>query len=77
MDSDDERVAREDIEAEVDALRAAMDGDVDELHRRLAAMASSTRDEEITAQASSSTSRLDRCTSRTGSHGGPGAGVQR
>jgi len=32
------RVAREDIDAEVEALRAAMDGDVDELHRRLAAM---------------------------------------
>ena len=32
------RVAREDIEAEVGALRAAMDGDAGELHRRLAAM---------------------------------------
>src|SRR4051794_6272527 len=32
------RVAREDIEAEVGALRAMMDGDVEGLHRRLAAM---------------------------------------
>jgi hypothetical protein len=32
------RVAREDIEAEVAALGAAMDGDAAELHRRLAAM---------------------------------------
>jgi predicted unusual protein kinase regulating ubiquinone biosynthesis (AarF/ABC1/UbiB family) len=32
------RVAREDLHAEVGAIRAAMDGDADELHRRLAAM---------------------------------------
>ena len=32
------RVAREDIEAEVDAIRAAMDGDAEGLHRRLGAM---------------------------------------
>ena len=32
------RVRREDLDAEVAAIRAAMDGDVEELHRRLASM---------------------------------------
>ena len=32
------RVSRDDIEAEVGALRAMMDGDAPELHRRLASM---------------------------------------
>ena len=32
------RVSREDIDAEVGAIRAAMDGDAEELHRRLGAM---------------------------------------
>jgi predicted unusual protein kinase regulating ubiquinone biosynthesis (AarF/ABC1/UbiB family) len=46
------RVAREDIDAEVEALGAAMDGDVDELHRRLAAMGFfDPNDEEVTPEA--------------------------
>jgi predicted unusual protein kinase regulating ubiquinone biosynthesis (AarF/ABC1/UbiB family) len=46
------RVAREDIEAEVEALGAAMDGDVDELYRRLAAMGFfDPDDEEVTPDA--------------------------
>src|SRR5215207_4076006 len=46
------RVAREDIDAEIEALRAAMDGDVDELHRRLAAMGFfDPDDEEVTPEA--------------------------
>ena len=45
------RVAREDIEAEVEALGAAMDGDVDELYRRLAAMGFfDPDDEEVTPE---------------------------
>ena len=32
------RVAREDLDAEIGAVRAAMDGDAEELHRRLASM---------------------------------------
>ena len=43
------RVAREDLDAEVSAIRAAMDGDADELHRRLAAMGFfDPADEQIT-----------------------------
>ena len=46
------RVAREDIEAEVGALRAAMDGDAAELHRRLAAMGFfDPDDEQVTPEA--------------------------
>jgi predicted unusual protein kinase regulating ubiquinone biosynthesis (AarF/ABC1/UbiB family) len=46
------RVAREDIDAEVDALRLAMDGDVDGLHRRLGAMGFFDPDDpEITPEA--------------------------
>jgi predicted unusual protein kinase regulating ubiquinone biosynthesis (AarF/ABC1/UbiB family) len=40
------RVSREDIDAEVGALRAVMDGDPDELHRRLAAMGFFDPDDE-------------------------------
>ena len=40
------RVAREDIEAEVEALRAGMDGDADGLYRRLAAMGFFDPDDE-------------------------------
>src|SRR5919112_4622091 len=40
------RVSREDIDAEVGALRAMMDGDADELHRRLAAMGFFDPDDE-------------------------------
>ncbi len=46
------RVAREDIDAEVDALRLAMDGDVEGLHRRLGAMGFFDPDDpEITPEA--------------------------
>jgi predicted unusual protein kinase regulating ubiquinone biosynthesis (AarF/ABC1/UbiB family) len=46
------RVAREDIDAEVEALRAVMDGDVEGLHRRLAAMGFFDPDDElVTAEA--------------------------
>src|SRR3954470_9356984 len=46
------RVSREDIEAEVGALRALMDGDAVELHRRLAAMGFfDPSDEQVTPQA--------------------------
>src|SRR3954452_24616288 len=47
-----ERVSRDDIEAEVGALRAMMDGDAAELHRRLAAMGFfDPSDEQVTPQA--------------------------
>jgi predicted unusual protein kinase regulating ubiquinone biosynthesis (AarF/ABC1/UbiB family) len=46
------RVAREDIDAEVGALRAAMDGDAVELHRRLAGMGFfDPADEQVTPEA--------------------------
>src|SRR4029450_4226949 len=46
------RVAREDIEAEVGALRAAMEGDAVELHGRLAGMGFfDPADEQITPEA--------------------------
>jgi predicted unusual protein kinase regulating ubiquinone biosynthesis (AarF/ABC1/UbiB family) len=46
------RVSREDIEAEVSALRAAMDGDADELHRVLGSMGFfDPSDEQITPEA--------------------------
>jgi predicted unusual protein kinase regulating ubiquinone biosynthesis (AarF/ABC1/UbiB family) len=41
------RVSREDIEAEVAAIRAAMDGDAVELHRRLGAMGFFDPDDEL------------------------------
>src|SRR4051795_4488074 len=46
------RVAREDLAAEVSALRAAMDGDAAQLHRRLAAMGFfDPDDEQVTPEA--------------------------
>ncbi len=46
------RVSRDDIEAEVGALRAMMDGDAAELHRRLAAMGFfDPADEQVTPEA--------------------------
>ncbi len=46
------RVDRADIEAEVGAIRAAMDGDPEELHRRLGAMGFfDPGDEQVTAEA--------------------------
>jgi predicted unusual protein kinase regulating ubiquinone biosynthesis (AarF/ABC1/UbiB family) len=46
------RVAREDLDAEVGAIRAAMDGDADELHRRLAALGFfDPADEQVTPAA--------------------------
>jgi predicted unusual protein kinase regulating ubiquinone biosynthesis (AarF/ABC1/UbiB family) len=46
------RVAREDLEAEIGAIRAAMDGDAAELHRRLAAMGFfDPGDDQVTPQA--------------------------
>jgi predicted unusual protein kinase regulating ubiquinone biosynthesis (AarF/ABC1/UbiB family) len=46
------RVAREDLEAEIGAIRAAMDGDAEELHRRLAGMGFfDPDDEQVTPEA--------------------------
>ena len=46
------RVSRDDLEAEAGAVRAAMDGDADELHRRLGAMGFfDPADEQVTPQA--------------------------
>ena len=46
------RVSRDDLDAEVGAIRAAMDGDADELHRRLGAMGFfDPADGQVTAQA--------------------------
>jgi predicted unusual protein kinase regulating ubiquinone biosynthesis (AarF/ABC1/UbiB family) len=46
------RVSRDDLDAEVGAVRAAMDGDADELHRRLGAMGFfDPADEQVTPQA--------------------------
>ncbi len=46
------RVAREDLDAEIGAVRAAMDGDPEELHRRLASMGFfAPDDDQVTPEA--------------------------